>query len=89
MGNVLESNKVFNKKVSKYRKKFLTDTESVKDASKSGRHVLVPGKAKVSKVWVINDIDDTFCQSRKLHILKRILKVPPKICRMDNAYIDR
>ena len=37
-------------KVRRWRKKFLTGTESVKDAAKSGRPVTVTGKANVSKV---------------------------------------
>ena len=36
--------------VRRWRKKFLTGTESIKDAAKSGRPVTVTGKANISKV---------------------------------------
>ena len=49
MGEVYGSDKVSYETVRRWRQKFLTGTESVKDAVKSGRPVTVAGKTMTQK----------------------------------------
>ena len=73
-------------KVRSWRQKFLTGTESVKDAAKSGQPVTVTGKNNVSKVKAIIESDGRYMirniakavgisLSQVHFILKCILKV--------------
>lgn len=57
LGIVYGSDKLYHETVSRWRKKFLTGTESIKDAAKYGRPVTVTGKANVSKVGEIIEND--------------------------------
>ncbi|XP_062582211.1 histone-lysine N-methyltransferase SETMAR-like [Saccostrea cucullata] len=86
LGEVYGSDKVSYETVHRWRQKFLTGTESVKDAAKSGRPVTVSGKRNVSKVKEIIESDGRYTVrdiakavgislSRVHFILKRILKV--------------
>ncbi|XP_062593106.1 histone-lysine N-methyltransferase SETMAR-like [Saccostrea cucullata] len=84
LGEVYGSDKVSYETVRRWRQKFLTGTESIKDAAKSGLPVTVSGKTNVSKVkeiiesdgrYTIRDIAKAVGISRVHFILKRILKV--------------
>lgn len=86
LGEVYGSDKVSYETVRRWRQKFLTGTESIKDAAKSGRPVTVSGKTNVSKVKEIIESDGRYTirdiakavgisLSRVHFILKRILKV--------------
>ena len=86
LGEVYGSNKVSYGTVRRWRKNFLTGTESVKDAPKFGRPVTVAGKTNVSKVKEIIERDGRYTiweiakavgisLSRVHFVLKRILKV--------------
>ena len=86
LGEVYGSDKVSFEAVCRWRKKFLTGTEFVKDAAKSGRPVTVIGKTNISKVREIIESDSRYTirdiakvvgisLSRVHFILKRILKV--------------
>ena len=75
------SEKVCYETVRRLRQKFMTGTESIKDAAKSGRPVTVTdmtNASKVKKIFVYN--------SRVHFILKQSKK---DFCQMDTPYIDR
>ena len=95
MGEVYWSDKVSYETVRRWRKKFLTGTESVKDAAKSGRPVTVTGKANVSKVREIIESDGRYCQS-SWHIaiagafhFEAYFECTKDFCQMDTAYVVR
>ncbi len=86
--------------VRRWKTKFHTGTESVKDAAKSGRPVTATGKTNVSKVREIIEsegeiYDSRYCQ-RCWHITikstfhsEAYFESTKDVCQMDTSSIDR